>query len=205
MLTPEDLEALLTLLSPDREEAGAQYEQVRRRLVQMFARRLGPDADSLADEAIDRVALRLAQDPVIHIERPFGYFRGVARHVAQEMVRERERRHQAYDAFAGLSRRCAGAQEETDRCPGVWLSQYLAELPADQRRLILLYYGKGDRICGRRRLAQALGIERNALRIRAHRIRRELRACCSRCETVTSRSFRLRSRRGGPRTRAARR
>ena len=57
------------------------------------------------------------------------------------------------------------------------LRRCLARLPEDQRRLILRYHGEDDRIRSRQELAEELGIALNALRIRAHRVRRDLEQC----------------------------
>jgi DNA-directed RNA polymerase specialized sigma24 family protein len=174
-LTPEDFEALLARLAPDREQAGVLYVNLRHRLVRLFAWCHDGDADSLADEAIDRVARQLAEGKKIHTTRPFGYFRSVARHVAQEMRRKR----QAFYAQATFLPH-AEPEPDVDR-RFARLQDCLDPLPSDQRRLILRYYGEGDRISDRQRLAHELGIASNALRIRVHRARRKLEACCSRC------------------------
>lgn len=173
-LTRRDLEALLGRLAADREQAAASYEEIRRRLVWLFAWRLGEAADELADEAIDRVARRLAQGTAIRAERPFAYFRGVARNVAQEMLRECQRERQAFAAVLGPG------EPAPDDPRLACLESCLDRLPAEQRRLILRYHAGGGRY-GRQRLARELGIPVNALRIRAHRLRRQLADCCAGC------------------------
>jgi DNA-directed RNA polymerase specialized sigma24 family protein len=64
-------------------------------------------------------------------------------------------------------------EEVRDAC----LNRCLAELSAKDRDLIVAYYvGTGrDRIVGRARLAAALGLSENALRLRAQRLRDRLR------------------------------
>jgi DNA-directed RNA polymerase specialized sigma24 family protein len=174
-LTPRDLAALLARLAPDCEQAGASYEEIRRRLVWLFEPQLGDASEELADEAIDRVARRLAQGMAIHAEKPFAYFRGVARNVAQEMLRERRRERRAFTAAFGRR------EPEPDADPRLaCLQSCLDRLPAGQRRLILVYHEGSDRY-SRQCLAHELGIRVNALRIRAHRVRRRLEDCCARC------------------------
>lgn len=170
-----DLEALLASFAPDREQAGAIYEDIRRRLVWLFEWQLGWVSERMADEALDRVAGRLARGTLSHIEKPFAYVRGVARNVAQEMLRERAR--EALTAAVVFDDR-EPEQEVDPRL--ACMEDCLGQLPADQRRLILLYYERSSAE-DRRRLADELGIGSNALRIRAHRIRRQLEGCCSRC------------------------
>ncbi len=179
-LSAGELEALLTHLSLDREQAGERYEEIRRRLVRLFEWRYHEDPEGLADEAIDRVARRLAAGMEIRAASPFAYFCGVAHHVAQEMLRERERERRAAAAATNLAARDDEPEDDGERRLAR-LHGCLERLPADQRRLILQYHQGSDRIRGRQRLAHELGIAVNALRIRAHRIRRRLEDCCASC------------------------
>jgi len=64
------------------------------------------------------------------------------------------------------------------------LENCLAALGADDRALILDYYGDGKAADGRRRLAEAKGISSVALRIRAHRLRDQLERCVRSCVGV---------------------
>jgi RNA polymerase sigma factor (sigma-70 family) len=179
-LTPEEFEALLAHLAPDRDEAGERYEDVRRRLVRLFEWRLCETPEDLADEAINRVARHLAKGTEIRSESPFAYFCGVAHHVAQEMLRERERERRAFAAASAL----AEPEPEPDAERRLaCLQACLGRLPAEQRRVILQYHQESarGRIDGRQRLAHELGITVNALRIHAHRLRRRLEDCCHRC------------------------
>ena len=76
------------------------------------------------------------------------------------------------------------------------LRRCLAQLPPDQRDLVLRYYqgnshqggsykgnsGQGERnIRNRQQLAREAGIPMNALRIRVHRVRRKLESCVHAC------------------------
>src|SRR5262249_24957403 len=150
-VTREDFEALLARLADDREEAGRRYEDLRRRLVKVFALRRCEAPEEVADEAIDRVAHQLAQGKPIR--QDFAYFRGVAHHVAQEMLREREREERTFVA----ARRLSPVEPEPDferrlACHNACL----ARLPAAHRLLILRYYQGSDRIRSRQRLAHEL-------------------------------------------------
>jgi DNA-directed RNA polymerase specialized sigma24 family protein len=178
-LTSDQLEILLARLSSDREQAGMLYEDIRRRLIEHFSSwQLGVDSESLADKTIDRVALRLAQGQVISVENPFRYFRGVARHIVLERYREAKRQNQALDTFAELH----PSEPDPEVDPHLpCLQKCLGRLSADERRLIFRYFvlAEKNRASRRQRLTQELGIGINALRIRAHRVRRKLRGCCS--------------------------
>ena len=59
----------------------------------------------------------------------------------------------------------------------------LKRLEARERKLVIRYYdGQGGaKIAGRKRLADKLGIDLNALRVRTRRIRAKLRECIEKC------------------------
>jgi len=179
-VTPEEFEALLAHLAPDREQAGARYQELRRRLVRLFGWRLYEAPEDLADEAIDRVARRIVEGKVIRFG--FAYLCGVARNVAQEKLRERQREQYLAAILAALAAPDPEPEpaSEAGRRRACFYA-CLAGLPADQRRLILQYHQESARIASRQRLAHELGIGLNALRIRAHRVRRKLEDCCFRC------------------------
>jgi DNA-directed RNA polymerase specialized sigma24 family protein len=63
------------------------------------------------------------------------------------------------------------------------LRQCLAKLTADQRELITNYYQEEKRAKNnmRQALAQRLGLDMNALRVRACRVRDQLQACVQKC------------------------
>ena len=73
VLHQEDLDALLSLLSNDREEAGRAYEDLRKGLVRYFTSKGCPDSHDLADETLTRVANKAtAFDSSLNV-RPVSY------------------------------------------------------------------------------------------------------------------------------------
>src|ERR1044071_2332912 len=58
-LSQEDFDALLDWLDPDPNKAEIKYEDIRKRLVKIFAGRGCAEAEDLADETINRVTSRL--------------------------------------------------------------------------------------------------------------------------------------------------
>src|SRR6185369_9536225 len=90
-LTREALEALLAALGPNRETAGVQYEEIRRKLVRLFEWRGCTSPDDLADETINRVARRMAEGVELRSADPYGYFCGVAHLVYKEVMRRQAR------------------------------------------------------------------------------------------------------------------
>jgi len=88
-MTPEELEALLAALGPNREK----YEAVRRKLVRLFEWRGFASPEDLANETFKRVARRMAQRVGLRSTDPFGYFCGVAHLLYKEAVRRKAREH----------------------------------------------------------------------------------------------------------------
>lgn len=173
-MTEEELKVLLARLDPDPERAAVRYIEIHRRLTRLFEFRGCCDAESLADETLSRVSRRLAGGTEIQHPDPFGYCCGVAHMLHKEVLREQGREQQWR---SGHSPGFAWPEDSEEDRRMECLRRCLAGLPENQRRLVLRYHGEDDRIRGRQELAQELGIALNALRIRAHRVRRDLEEC----------------------------
>jgi len=175
-LTQERFDRLLAWLDADREAAALKYEKIRLRMIRILASRGCCDAETLVDEIIDRVAAKVDWLILNYVGDPTLYFYGVAQNVYKEYLRKKlppdlpppemeqtdfEEREQQYDCL--------------DAC--------MKDLPEDNNNLVIRYYEgeKQAKIYNRKRLAAELGITLDALRIRAHRIRRELRKCVLLC------------------------
>lgn len=166
-LDREGLEALLLALGPDRELAGRNYEELRRRLINLFAWEQFDAPDDLADETLNRLARKVMEGTQIPNLDRFAF--GIARLLMQEEGRRKRNRQ---SMLLEMQRGTQGSQDwgsldAMDRC--------LAALPKDRRELIERYYAE-DRLA----LARSLDISVNALRNRAMRIREELFKCVTR-------------------------
>lgn len=173
-----DFDQLLDWLHPDRDQAGRKYEDIRRRLIRIFMHRGCTTAEDLADETIRRVTRKVREirgdyspdgDPAL-------YFYGVARYVFLEYLKRRP------EPTLPPTDNDGDDDEDTERglrC----LERCLARLTPQNRELILEYYQYSEhaKIERRRELARRLGLALNALRIRAHRIRAELKKCVRQC------------------------
>ena len=179
-LSREAFESLLAQLGPDRERAGEHYESIRRRLVRLFEWRGCEFPEELADETFNRVARRLAEGLTIQSQDPYSFFCGVAHLLHKEVLRERARERQAIESGDWAPYAISDEGEPEDRRLGC-IHLCLGQLPADQRQLILDYHEGEDRIRTRQRLSESLGLPMNALRIRVHRVRRQLGDCLGRC------------------------
>lgn len=173
-LTREALDALLDALGPDREQAGAQYETIRRKLVRLFEWRGCAFPDELADETINRVARRMAGGVELRSSDPFGYFCGVAHLVYKEVLRRQKREH---DALESGDWPPIGGEEPSNDPRLDLLRDCLQGLDEEQRRLVLQYHQEDNHINSRKVLSLELGVPMNALRIRVHRLRRRLEEC----------------------------
>jgi DNA-directed RNA polymerase specialized sigma24 family protein len=182
-LTRDGLDSLLAILGPDREAAGERYEAIRRRLLIFFATRHCVPGEDFADETLDRTARRVSEGVTIQpsIE---SFVLGIARNV----VREQWKKPGASAAMVGdvdWSRVAARDQSGPgDENPDLLcLEDCLRELAPQSRKWIERFYSEegSAKIRLRQRLAEELGIDANALRVRMHRIRAKLETCVRDC------------------------
>ena len=180
-LQPDAFEGLLRRLHEEREQAGALYEVLRRRLLKFFEWRGCTDATRLADATFDRVARQLSEGLTILSADPAPYFLGVARYIWQE---DQNRTHRQASLASSLPAPAVdpAAQYELEQTH-VCLDACLARLPADDRATLEEYYrGQGrERSLNRQRMASALGLSLGPLRVRVHRIRARLETCVQEC------------------------
>jgi len=179
--TPETLGMFLARLSPDQEDAGKKYETLRIKLVRFFEWRGCHQTDYCADKTIDRVMQKMDEGQVI--SNFIGFVFGVARIVAKETWREQDHERPLDDSVSPpVTERVTVEPEEAERRQDCF-DRCIEALPADGRNLIISYYQDQGRkkIDRRRELARKLGIPLNALRIRAHRIRKTLEECIQNC------------------------
>lgn len=172
-LNPENFDALLLWLNPDREQAGQKYEEIRRWLIKIFTCRGCYEPEDLADETINRVVKRLKDIEAGFTGDPSRYFYGVASKVHLEYVRRKP------VPPSPPPRQDSDELEREYEC----LERCIERLTPENRELVTQYYQEEKRakIDHRKRLAERLGIALNALRIRVHRIRVTLQQCVQDC------------------------
>ena len=173
-VTREEFAGFLEWLSPDPGGAGEEYERLRFRLCTFFSQRRCRFPDELADETINRVALKLGEG---HIENKLAYCYGVARNVLRESLRKERRRVDVAEiaAAAEAPEERSFSRECLDKC--------LAELPPESRGLILDYFSevKLAKIELHRRISESLETTQTALRMRVMRIKQKLKICVRQC------------------------
>lgn len=182
-LTQEDFDALLGWLSANREDAGVLYEKIREGLIRFFRFRGCADPPSLADETINRVALKVDKFDSSKNVKTITYFYGFAANVFLEYSRTNTKREVSLDSeeFAP-GRKLQAADDEPDAgCD--CLEDCLLKLPPDESALIVEYYGKdkSEKFELRRKLAEAMNLKMPALHTKVFRIRGVLRECVEKC------------------------
>ena len=182
LITKDTFDELLAWLDPNRDVAGRKYEEIRRSLVKVFAWRKCSDAEGMADCVINRVAYKVRELRGSYEGDPVKYFHGVAKNMLKEYQKGVDLEvslstFQLADNRASV--RGVMDVERADAC----LKLCLEQLGAKQRQEIITYYGheKSEKIRRRRELAERLGINQNALRVRMYRLRAVLEKCMKRC------------------------
>lgn len=158
-----------------RLESPERYETLRARLIRFFQWERFADSEELADEVLNRVARKLAEgEQIVNLE---AYVSGVARLVLREAANRDRRRERA------LERRPEPDPFQEDPAAQDCLERQLAKLPPADRTLILRYYSgeRSGRIENRKQLAAQLGLNLNALRNRALRLRTRLESLVRAC------------------------
>ncbi len=185
-LSAGSFEKLLARLDPDATEAGRKYEVLRLK-IEKFLHWQGcreSHAENLADTTLDRIASKIDGGEVI--ENINAYAVTVARFVWFEF--SRKNKEDATDDFSGNTEAVDGeSHDESDERIGC-LRKCLVhlDLTDDDRKMIVEYYDveAGEKLKQtRRKLAESLGVEQNALRVRAFRLRARLEDCITKCVT----------------------
>ena len=181
-LTEEAFNKLLSCLSPDREEAADRYELLRRKLIRFCESNGTVSAEDGADEIINRVIRKI--DEGASITNVFAYAFGVARMILKEFWKERERTNLVEKELNANPNSESGSPNDDDDDARIQcFDTCLEKLSHESRKLILDYYREDRRakIDLRKDLATQLSIPLNALRIRAHRVRKSLEQCVKDC------------------------
>ena len=177
-LTREAFDNLLSWLARDREDAARKYEEIRRKLIKLFNCRGCAYPEELTDETINRVIKIVQSTANEYSGNPILLFFAVAKNVGYEFSRKRE-----LQPWELMVREHTIREDELD-C----LDQCLERLPETGRDIISRYYEEQGRekIQNRQKIATELGVDINALRIQACRIRKLLRNCVFSCMEAKS-------------------
>jgi DNA-directed RNA polymerase specialized sigma24 family protein len=182
----EDLARLLGRLHPDPVFAAQEYEHLRQKLVTHFRNNNKPfssEAEELADRALDIIA----QKPESHeIKNVTEYAFGVARFLLRKSLRQRQGPKvediQRFCVRNENPERTILEEMEAKRRLKCFL-QCMKGFRPEERWLVLEYYPNESRDLEQHRLrvAESLGIDPYALRMRMNRLRTKLEKCCAGC------------------------
>lgn len=192
MAAANALAFLLRWLSPDEEQAVQHYQKLRRKLIELFARRgvSSSALEELADDTLERAGRKLATGEVIRQQEPMAYLHGVAGNVLHEYWRAQQQRAvreipiEEATALEFDSRR-QREQQEHQR----WLDcldEFLSSLQPEEESLLRSCYHDNpqQQIANRRAAAKRLNLAETGLRARLSRLRhsleRKVRACVER-------------------------
>lgn len=176
-LTQERFDSLLKWLSTDRDRAGEIYEEIRTTLIKGFCAHGCTVPDELADETINRVALKLPEFVGDYVGAPVRYFRRVAHYVHLEYLKR-----QKHMVDLPNDMQVGDTTDDFEQEYGC-LEQCMDQLRPGNRDLVIQYYQgeKGIKIELRKQMATHLKTELPQLRLKAHRIRMTLKDCITDC------------------------
>jgi DNA-directed RNA polymerase specialized sigma24 family protein len=191
-LTPQAFQRLLNWLDQGTDSQGQSYLEMQRRLVNYFDRKNIPNPDDMAEETLNRVAMRLEEEGITESEAPARYCYIVARFVLMEQLRSNQRTEalvaeMKYKTEVNALHLLDEAENDQKEAMLNCLERCINELEPISREIIMRYYGGTARakIANRRDLAGVLGLSQNALSIRAFRIRQKLEECVKQCVAKT--------------------
>jgi hypothetical protein len=173
--TPEEFQKFLAWLDSDCDEAARKFQVVQSRLVRIFISRGCMDAELLADEVTNRVAVRIDQVKENYGD-PLRCCVGFVDNVYREHIRDERKKS---NVIWPAPPRPPEELEREDEC----LRQCLEELTNSDRQLVENYFQgeKGVKIARRKKLAAERRLTPNALRIQAFKLRKKLRLCLRAC------------------------
>jgi len=174
VLDQSQFDQLLAWLDDDREAAGRRYEQIRWRLITIFAARGCTTPEELADETIDRVARRVSDIANEYVGDKARYFFGVANNVHHEYLKQ--------PAAAEIEAPLLDEREDKERVHDC-LERCLSRLAVEDRAMLLRYFSQEKRAKAElhRAMADEMGISINTLRLRILRLKQKLQPCVERC------------------------
>jgi RNA polymerase sigma factor (sigma-70 family) len=181
-ITEEDFSRLLDWLAPARDEAAQKYEEIRGGLIKFFNFRGCSEAETLTDETINRVAVKIGEVEFDGKVKQSTYFYSFASRIYLEDLRKRKRIADRTKEIAERFKENVKT-EQTNIRGSVCLEKCLKKHPPQERELFLRYYGceKSERAAERKKLADEQGINIENLHTKISRLRNTIRVCLKKC------------------------
>jgi RNA polymerase sigma factor (sigma-70 family) len=150
----------------DPKVAEKEYSLLRAKLIHYFAGRYILDPEDLADEVLARAFRRLSDGSEVVSSKDITQFAyGIAAHVMSE-----QRRRRTVDELSSVDPKVPARFGHAENIDAAVLAQALRKLPEEQRLLLISYFSEGLAT-----LAQRLGTNPKALRLRVYRLLNSLR------------------------------
>ena len=174
-MTQEAFESLLAAFHQDRDEAARRYQSLRQRLIFFFAQRQFTQAESLADQVLDRLARRISSGEQIDSLASYAY--GIAKFVAQEEQRHVIRQDAASREYVENNSLLSDTRD--DELLQKAMEDCLSRQSKTNRKVLIQYYTfRGQtKIEHRRKLAIQLQLTPSGLRKHTFHLRRAIEAC----------------------------
>ncbi len=178
----EDFENLLHWLSADREQAGKLYEEIRQGLIRYFRFRGCAEEDALADETMNRVAVKVLSFTSDESVETINYFYGFAKNIYREYL-SRRRREVELDPALNYAASNHQARFDIEEGRHKCLENCLKKLSDSDRKLVVRYYSENKiaKIELRRKIAEELELNAGTLHTKVYRLRNTLRKCIQKC------------------------
>jgi DNA-directed RNA polymerase specialized sigma24 family protein len=189
-----EFQRLLLRLGPDRVEAWEAFDRLRRKLARFFDWHACEDAEELAWQVLDRIAMRPDLEQIRSVPE---FAIGVARNVCKESRAKEQRISYVEDLAAGTEslvdpRSCVEDIADTidQAARSDCLQTALARLSERDRTLAVEYYSAEGvkQHVKRRLLALRFGFTGNALRVHMNRLREKLERDVMQCLTNSRRT-----------------
>jgi len=179
----EDFDAFLNWLSPDSEEAGIEYERIRKGLIRFYDFRGCSDLEFLADETINRVIWKFHTLDLSKKVQKTTIFYKFAGNIYREYVKHFTEKEIQLEPDWDIEDINVQSSQDSDNDLFKCLDKCLDELSPKEKNLILAYYSeeKSAKTLLRKKLANELSIKLETLHVRACRIKETLRKCMEEC------------------------
>ena len=174
-LTSESLNRLLAEFSGDERQAAAAYTNLRDSLVRFFQLKGDFAPDAAADETLDRVAVKIAENtPIDNVTK---YSFGVARLIFLERLRFSQKETNAVKDYYA-EKNTAASDSDTDEVN--FFRECFRDLPSADRNFLQSYftdlpYQKLTEL--RRRLTVETSVSVEQMRVKIFRLRKRLETC----------------------------
>ena len=157
-------------------------------MIRFFRFRGCADPLRLADETVNRVALKVADFDSPESVKVITYFYGFAANIYMEYLRETEKREVSLDSENLPALKNLRTAEVLPNVEGDCLEKCLLKLLPEESSLVIEYYekDKSEKFEVRRRLATTLNLKMPALHTKVFRLRNILRECIEKCVTKNS-------------------